>query len=295
MQNFIQSGKVLSLVAPAGGVKSGDFVVVGGLHGFAITDAAEGAIVSVSREGVFSAPKAGVEIHQGDELFFDPVAKLFTTVEGDDDCRAMAAEDAAIDAATVALVLVTPIAPGGDGYDPDGTTIDLVADRLHVKAGGHTHPGGEVTTAVAEATHAAFADTASSATSAGNADTLDGQHASEFAAAGHTHDDLPSADEKDALAGTNGTPSATNKYVTDSDPRLGGGGPGLLAVFTGSNGAGPCSLPGATVGMNVEFVLNLTDETADGSKFESTITVVDQIQQTDVGDLSTKHFFLIGG
>ncbi len=297
MQNFIQSGKVLSLVAPAGGVLSGEFVVVGGLHGFAITDAAEGAIVSVSREGVFSASKASVEIHQGDPLFWDAGNKVFTTVAQDDPIRAIAAEDAASGTATVPVVLVTPIEEGGggEGYDPDGTTIDLVADHLHVKTGGHTHEGGEVTTAVAEATHAGSADTATSATSAGNADTLDGQHASEFAAAGHTHDDLPSADEKDALAGTNGTPSATNKYVTDSDPRLGGGGPGMLAVFTGSNGAGPCSLPGATVGMNVEFVLNLTDETADGSKFEAVITVVDQIQQTDVGDLSTKHFFLIGG
>ncbi len=30
---------------------------------------------------------------------------------------------------------------------------------------------------------------------------------------------IPLDDEKDALAGTHGTPSSTNKYVTDSDPR----------------------------------------------------------------------------
>src|SRR5687768_7099187 len=34
----------------------------------------------------------------------------------------------------------------------------------------------------------------------------------------------PAQDEKDALAGTEGTPSAANPYVTDSDPRLVGGG-----------------------------------------------------------------------
>jgi hypothetical protein len=40
-----------------------------------------------------------------------------------------------------------------------------------------------------------------------------------------THDNAndPTADEKDALAGTDGTPSAANPYVTDSDPRLTGG------------------------------------------------------------------------
>ena len=36
----------------------------------------------------------------------------------------------------------------------------------------------------------------------------------------HTHTNLPTNDQKDALAGTNGTPSSTNKYVTNSDPRL---------------------------------------------------------------------------
>ena len=33
----------------------------------------------------------------------------------------------------------------------------------------------------------------------------------------------PTADEKAALAGTDGSPSTSNKYVTDSDPRLSGG------------------------------------------------------------------------
>jgi len=36
----------------------------------------------------------------------------------------------------------------------------------------------------------------------------------------HDHTNLPTDDEKDALVGTNGTPSSSNKYVTDSDPRL---------------------------------------------------------------------------
>ena len=35
----------------------------------------------------------------------------------------------------------------------------------------------------------------------------------------YDHDDLPSGDQKDALAGTSGTPAAANKYVTDADAR----------------------------------------------------------------------------
>jgi hypothetical protein len=37
---------------------------------------------------------------------------------------------------------------------------------------------------------------------------------------------LPTSGQKDALAGTTGTPSSTNKYVTDSDTRLAGTGSG---------------------------------------------------------------------
>lgn len=36
----------------------------------------------------------------------------------------------------------------------------------------------------------------------------------------HTHPNLPTDDEKAALAGTAGVPSDTNRYVTDADPRL---------------------------------------------------------------------------
>ncbi len=114
MQNFIQSGKTLTLVAPSGGVRSGEFVQVGSLHGFAITDAAEGVPVSVSREGVYSAPKAGVEIHQGNKLYFDAFNKLFTTsVTGVN--LAVATEDAASGDPTTALILLPETEEAGEG------------------------------------------------------------------------------------------------------------------------------------------------------------------------------------
>lgn len=42
--------------------------------------------------------------------------------------------------------------------------------------------------------------------------------------ASHSNANDPTADEKAALVGTDGTPSAENPYVTDSDERLGAGG-----------------------------------------------------------------------
>jgi hypothetical protein len=41
-----------------------------------------------------------------------------------------------------------------------------------------------------------------------------------YAALGHTHSDLPSPNEKAALAGTNGTPGDANRFVTTSDARM---------------------------------------------------------------------------
>lgn len=42
---------------------------------------------------------------------------------------------------------------------------------------------------------------------------------STFPPASHSHDDLPTPGQKNALAGTQGTPGATNQYVTHQDPR----------------------------------------------------------------------------
>lgn len=59
----------------------------------------------------------------------------------------------------------------------------------------HTHPGSDITSAVATATLALQAQNALSASYTLNADMLDGQHASELAGASHTHlgDDITSA------------------------------------------------------------------------------------------------------
>ena len=59
--------------------------------------------------------------------------------------------------------------------------------------------------------------------------------------AAHSNDArFPSTDEKAALAGTNGTPSTSNKFVTNSDPRLTAGGtPDHHASTHAADGADP--------------------------------------------------------
>lgn len=109
---------------------------------------------------------------------------------------------------------------GGTGMDNSA----LVADRfLYTSATG----------VFSAATVTAFIRTLMAAVDAAAARTvLDAEQAGAAAAAIAAHEttfdhaNLPTDDEKDALAGTDGTPSAANPYVTDSDPRLTGGGGG---------------------------------------------------------------------
>jgi len=70
-KNFIQSGEVLTLVAP-GTVDAGELVQVGDLCGVAVNDVLIGANVEVNMEGVWSlAKKAGVAITAGDKVYND--------------------------------------------------------------------------------------------------------------------------------------------------------------------------------------------------------------------------------
>lgn len=60
MKNFIQSGSIVTVDAPAA-VSSGDLVLVGSLFGVASTDAASGAPVEIATEGVFTLPKTSAQ------------------------------------------------------------------------------------------------------------------------------------------------------------------------------------------------------------------------------------------
>ncbi|KAA1052958.1 DUF2190 family protein [Azospirillum argentinense] len=62
MKNFIQSGNLIEVTAPAGGVTSGDGTVIGSLFGIAGSSAVEGTSVTIATKGVFELPKLSTAI-----------------------------------------------------------------------------------------------------------------------------------------------------------------------------------------------------------------------------------------
>ncbi|GEO80965.1 DUF2190 family protein [Pararhodospirillum oryzae] len=73
--NFVQDGHIVTITAPAGGVSSGDGILVGALFGVALTDAAEGEAVNVQLSGAWSLPKASAAVFaQGGAVSWDSTA-----------------------------------------------------------------------------------------------------------------------------------------------------------------------------------------------------------------------------
>lgn len=65
--------------------------------------------------------------------------------------------------------------------------------------------------------------------------------------------------------------------------------------FDGINGAGACTAAGAVVGDKVLYVAGLTGGALGNANasFEATVTVIDQIQQSAVGDLSSNDYLAV--
>lgn len=82
MKNFVQSGSVLSVTAPAD-ILSGAGVQVGKLFGVAATDALSGAVVQIQTEGVFSLAKLSTDdVAAGDLLYWDAGNDRLTKTAG---------------------------------------------------------------------------------------------------------------------------------------------------------------------------------------------------------------------
>ena len=67
----------------------------------------------------------------------------------------------------------------------------------------------------------------------------------------------------------------------------------IFSHFTGSNGAGACTLAGVKVGDQVVGVLQLSTPDDDSADFESVISVDGQIQQTSATDHSLNEFAVL--
>lgn len=80
MKTYIQNGDMITVTAPAGGVQSGDGVIVSSLFGIAAYSSAEGDPVELSTSGVFELPKASAAVLTvGARVAWDNTAKEVTT------------------------------------------------------------------------------------------------------------------------------------------------------------------------------------------------------------------------
>jgi predicted RecA/RadA family phage recombinase len=81
MRNFIQPGDSLAVAVPyAGGVLSGQGVLVGALFGVAAVDGAQNAVIEAATQGVFDLTKEpALAISAGARVFWDNTNRRVTT------------------------------------------------------------------------------------------------------------------------------------------------------------------------------------------------------------------------
>ena len=76
MQNYIQNGHVITVTTPAGGILSGEGLIVGNIFGVAAYSAAEGDPLELATTGVYKLPKATAAVLTvGARVAWDNTAK----------------------------------------------------------------------------------------------------------------------------------------------------------------------------------------------------------------------------
>lgn len=76
MKNLIQKGDVITVAAPAGGIASGEGLIVGSIFGIAAYSSAEGDPVELGTTGVYQLPKASAAVLTvGARVAWDNTAK----------------------------------------------------------------------------------------------------------------------------------------------------------------------------------------------------------------------------
>lgn len=113
MKNFIQHGKMLTLLAPAN-LLSGAVVIVGSIVAIAAHDAAVNTPVEAATEGVFDLPKTAPEVWaQGAAVYWDAGTSKATTVGTGNLPLIGVATEAALSAATIGRVKIETLASIG--------------------------------------------------------------------------------------------------------------------------------------------------------------------------------------
>lgn len=107
MKNFVQPGNYVTVTAPAGGIASGDGVLVGHLFGVATTTAKEGEECEIATNGVYDLAKdTGEALTAGAPVYWNASAGEVTTT-ATDNLRIGTAVLAAATAAVTGRVLIT--------------------------------------------------------------------------------------------------------------------------------------------------------------------------------------------
>ncbi|GAB5376478.1 MAG: hypothetical protein AcusKO_29400 [Acuticoccus sp.] len=104
-KNYVNAGDSLGVTAPAGGVGSGDGVLVDSLFGVATFAADAGQTVVIKTTGVFEMPKAAGAVTAGAKLYWDDSASNVTTTATDNSLIGAAVSDQASGDPTVAVRL----------------------------------------------------------------------------------------------------------------------------------------------------------------------------------------------
>ncbi|PKP85604.1 MAG: hypothetical protein CVT70_18065 [Alphaproteobacteria bacterium HGW-Alphaproteobacteria-1] len=80
MKNYLQNGHVITVATPAGGIASGDGLIVGNIFGVAAYSAAEGDPLELATTGVYKLPKASAAaLTLGARVAWDNTAKQVNT------------------------------------------------------------------------------------------------------------------------------------------------------------------------------------------------------------------------
>ena len=113
MKTYVAPGRSITVTAPAGGVTSGQGVLIGTLFGIAQADAAEGTEAEILTEGVVEIAKtSALSIDVGDRLFWDATNKVVNKTATAQVCVGVGVSAAANPSATVKMKLGTSTAAG---------------------------------------------------------------------------------------------------------------------------------------------------------------------------------------
>ena len=110
MRNYVQEGDTIVATVPAGGVTSGQFILIGAVGGVAVNNYAAGESGVFNAGGVYELPKASSgAITQGAKLYWDNTNKVFTTTASGNTFMGYAWEAAADGAVVVNVAIANGI------------------------------------------------------------------------------------------------------------------------------------------------------------------------------------------